>query len=209
MGDAVESDAMNERCLLVLVHKFTEDPAIEDCDPELVKSIVGTPWDPPSGREARVLDNEPLTATESIVPQAELRPRIPKQRKPETIPRRFYFRRDVELQLYGYTDRCVGCNAARDGRLAKQQSLECRDRIEYAILFEESDEVRKRCEESHRRRDAAGVPLEPRPGRPGEVAGESALPDGKRPREVTASDRQAKRSKSDARADAFRSGTWS
>ena len=41
-------------------------------DPELVKPIVGTPWEPTLGRGARVLDREPPTATEPFVPEAEL-----------------------------------------------------------------------------------------------------------------------------------------
>ena len=40
-------------------------PALQSSDLELVKSIVGAPWNPMPGREARVLDFEPLTATDS------------------------------------------------------------------------------------------------------------------------------------------------
>ena len=35
----------------------------------------------------------------------------------------------VEVHLYGYTDGCVGCNAARWGRVANRQSLECPGQI--------------------------------------------------------------------------------
>ena len=66
------------------VNCIRRSPAIQTSDPELGKSNVGPPWDPTLEREARVLDHEPLTATENIVPEAELRPRIPKHREPET-----------------------------------------------------------------------------------------------------------------------------
>ena len=50
--------------------------AIQSNDLELVKLIVGIPWDPTLGREARVLDYGALTATEPFVPEAALPPRI-------------------------------------------------------------------------------------------------------------------------------------
>ena len=52
--------------------------AFRSSDFELVKSIVGTLWDPTLARGARVLEYEPLTATEPSVPEAELAPRIPR-----------------------------------------------------------------------------------------------------------------------------------
>ena len=138
-------------------------PAIQSSDPELVKL---------EHRGIPRLDERHVCWT----------PGIPKQRGPESTLRRFYFRRDVELQLYGYTHGCIGWNAARDGRVAKPHSLDCRDWIEHAIISEESDETRRRNEVSQRRRDAVGVPLEPRLGRadklpPGGVAGERAPPE--------------------------------
>ena len=149
---------------------------------------LGTVSNPALGRQARALDYEPLTATEPIVPEAELLPRIPKQGEPETIPTRFYIRQDVELQLYGYR------RMHREGKVAKPHSLEFRDLIETSLLSEESDDVRRRYEESKQRRNAAGVPLEPRPGRvvdlpPGEVAGELSLLE--QPRTETEMEEQA------------------
>ena len=194
-------------------------PFIQSINPEFLISIVGTPWDPTLGREARVLDYEPLTATEPMVPGTNSLNR----ENEKQFWRRSYIRRDTGLQLYGYTDGCLGCNAASEGRVAKPDSLECRKQIESAILSEESDEIRKRYKESQRRRDAPGVPLEPRPGLVGELppsegAGELALSPRsetiveevsvstdlpmriaveKRTVEVTESDRQAKWSNTD------------
>ena len=57
---------LNGRCVQSKLHENVT--AILSSDPELVKSIVRTFWDPTHGREARVLDYEPLTATEPSVP---------------------------------------------------------------------------------------------------------------------------------------------
>ena len=67
-----------------------------------------------------------------------------------------------------------GATQPRELRVPKR-----RDPIENAILSAESNEIRRRYEESQRRRDAPEVPLEPRPGRvdelpPSEMAGEPA-----------------------------------
>ena len=104
-------------------------PRLQSSDPELVKSIVGTPWDPTPGREARVLDYEPLTVTEPINPEAELPPRIPNRDDSAFDGTR------ITVRL---TDGCIWRIAAREGRVAHPQSLEYRDPIENAILSEES-----------------------------------------------------------------------
>ena len=62
--------------------------------------------------------------------------------------------------------------------MAEPHCLECRDPIENATLSEECDAIRRQYERSKRRRDAAEVPPEPRPGRVdelplGEVGGTS------------------------------------
>ena len=120
-----------------------------------------------------------------------------------------------------------GATQPPERRVPKPHSPESRDPIENAILSAESNEIRRRYEESQRRRNAAGVPLDPGPGRvdellPGEVAGEPApleqprtetvmdehasgctdlpmwIEGDKETTEATESDRQPKRSKTDA-----------
>ena len=80
-------------------------------------------------------------------------------RELEVIPTRTYIRRHVELQMYGHTDACLGCSASPLGTIAMPHSLECRDLFENAISSEESDEIKRRIEESKRRREVAGARL--------------------------------------------------
>ena len=55
-----------------------------------------------------------MVATAPIVPEDELPPRVEAQgREQETVPRRLYIRRGVELVNCGYTDGCPGCERAR------------------------------------------------------------------------------------------------
>ena len=92
---------------------------IHSSDPELRL------LDPMPGREARVLDNETLTTHNNRTHCSRgenCHSRLPKQRESETIPRRFSSRRDSELQLYRYTDGCIGCNAACEWRVANPVS---------------------------------------------------------------------------------------
>eukprot|EP00973_Karenia_brevis_P060273 8386971-Karenia_brevis.AAC.1 len=45
-------------------------------------------------------------------------------------PRRFYIRRDVELEKFGGADGCPGCDAWRAGLPPKNHNAACRERIE-------------------------------------------------------------------------------
>ena len=145
-------------------------PTIQSSDPELVKSIVGTPlgshaW----ARGARVR----LGTTHS-------------QRQNPMFHRQSYFHEVPNTETRNHSDtvlhstRCritiirihrwrCRCVAPRDGQVDKPHSLGCQERIENAILSEESGEIRRRYQESQRRRDAAGVPLEHRLGRVDEL----------------------------------------
>ena len=81
--------------------------ALQSSEPELVTSIVGTPFDhTPGGTRAgpRTTHSDRTHCFRGRVASS--------QRNPETIPRRFYVRRDVDLKLYGCTDGCLGCNEA-------------------------------------------------------------------------------------------------
>ena len=66
---------------------------------------------------------------------------------------------------YICTDTQTDASAAMQFVRDEPHSLECRNLFASEILSEESDENRRRYEETQRRREAAGVPLELRPGR--------------------------------------------
>ena len=49
------------------------------------------------------------------------------------VPRAAPIRRDVELQMYGYTSGCPGCDAAQNDKPAAKHSPACRERITAAM----------------------------------------------------------------------------
>lgn len=50
------------------------------------------------------------------------------------VARRFRIHRSAELQQYGFTDACLGCEAAMKGLKAAGHTEECRSRIEARML---------------------------------------------------------------------------
>ena len=132
-------------------------------DLELWKSIRGYPWHLRPGD----VQNEPgeiptMVASEPVVLQDELPPRLPKEREAESVLRRVYIRRNVELRQYGFTQGCSGCTAAETGRAPENHSETCRQRVESAM---EADDVeRSRVEVNRRAREEAGAARQPRAG---------------------------------------------
>jgi hypothetical protein len=57
----------------------------------------------------------------------------------ENVPRRVYIRKSVELEKYGYTVGCEGCNAARRGKTGILHKEACRKRIEERIAADGGD----------------------------------------------------------------------
>ena len=53
-----------------------------------------------------------MVASEPVVPEGELPPRLPKERGAGGVLRRIHIRRNVELRKYGFTQGCRGCMAA-------------------------------------------------------------------------------------------------
>ena len=111
-------------------------PDNEKSDAELFKSMKGTPWQP------RVEDGEreirARVAVPPLVPEAEL-PIVPRNRLPEGMPRRLYIRRNVELERYGFSEFCVGCDHARFDLPRAPHTESCRNRIEQAIAQDDRD----------------------------------------------------------------------
>ena len=71
------------------------------------------------------------------VPEEEMPP-IVRPRAEELKLRQIKIRFDVELQAYGYTEGCAGCDAAISGTAPRNHSQTCRDRIDASILAESS-----------------------------------------------------------------------
>ena len=154
-------------------------PDIQSSDRELVLSIKGYPWCHTEG-----VDNEPgdvpaLVATEPIVAEEDLPPRLPGARAPETIPRNVYLRRDIELKNYGFTTNCKGCDAARAKAAPRQHSGECRTRIEERMRAGAAEEA-IRVETARFARDGGQAAEASGPRRPqilpvGEVLGQEPV----------------------------------
>ena len=148
---------------VVKVNCIKRLPMNQARDPELLKSIRGYPWRLTPGD----VQNEPgevpaMVASEPVVPEDELPPRLPREREAEVAPRRVYIRRNVELRKYGFTQGCRGCMAAETGNAPENHSEACRRRIESAM---EADDVeRARVEANRRAREEAGAARQPRAG---------------------------------------------
>ena len=84
---------------VVKVNSIKRLPMNQAKDPELLKSIRGYPWRLTPGD----VQNEPgevstMVASEPVVREDELPPRLPRVREAEVEPRRVYIRRNVELR---------------------------------------------------------------------------------------------------------------
>jgi len=155
-------------------------PAIQAKDPELAKSIKGYPWNTTAGVGYNPEAGEVpvMVATEPIVPEEELPPRLPTARGPDIVPRRMYIRRDVELAVYGFTDGCPGCDAAKAGLNPVAHTAACRKRIEEAMAADEhTRDAWTRVEANRAARESAGVPAAVRPGGPDVLAPGEAMAD--------------------------------
>jgi hypothetical protein len=134
-------------------------PAIQSADRELVLSIKGYPWAHTEGAE----DQEPgemptMEATEPIVAEEDLPPKLPGTRAAEALPRKVYIRREVELKKYGFTLKgCKGCQAASGNLVPAPHSDACRARIEQAM--QDDPEVQHRMAAVAMARNELGEPV--------------------------------------------------
>ena len=58
------------------------------------------------------------------------------------LKRRVWIRRNVDLRQYGFTDACLGCEAAAKGLKAVGHTEACRSRIEAKMLEDEASAAR-------------------------------------------------------------------
>eukprot|EP00971_Amphidinium_carterae_P194208 3853846-Amphidinium_carterae.3 len=118
----------------------------ERVDKELFDKIDGRPWQlDPAGAsmaEARVV----LGVPPEVDMEAE---RV----QSAASSKRVYIRRDRELVDHGYTDGCLGCNAARLGWPPRPHTEACRARIEQAMA--DTEQGKQRLGEAVARKRAA------------------------------------------------------
>ena len=131
---------------VVKVNCIKRLPMNQAKEPELLKSTRGYPWRSTPGD----VQNEPgevptMVASELVVPEDELPPRLLREWEAEVAPRRVYIRRNVELRKFGFTQGCRGCVAAETGHTPENHSEACRRRIESAM---EADDVERARVES-------------------------------------------------------------
>ncbi|CAJ1377485.1 unnamed protein product [Effrenium voratum] len=111
-----------------------------------LSSFVGLPWQLRPRIDAqpdvrRALPDVRLEIDLPEVDDAGEPPMIEKKKK-NYVPRGIYIRRDVELEAYGYTEGCDGCERARHGLSHKQHSRVCKERI--MAEMSKSDEGKER-----------------------------------------------------------------
>ena len=112
-------------------------------DQELVKSLIGMPWDPtPNTERPQALGDIPVgVALDPVVPEEELPPHL-RIRAAETVPRHVKIRREVELRRYGYSEQCLGFDAAKSSAQPRNHTATCRQRIEEAIAKDNKELLR-------------------------------------------------------------------
>eukprot|EP00435_Cladocopium_sp_Y103_P049982 s1685_g15.t1 len=137
---------------------------------EELNHLVGLPWQlrPPLEASKKVeLGGEISLQVEYQPPPAV--EDVKEKRRKGYVPRGIYIRKDVELQHFGYTPQCDGCDAAQRGLGHRQHSRACKERIaaemaktnegkkrleliqkreeEYIVKFNEEQEAKKRLAE--------------------------------------------------------------
>lgn len=121
-------------------------------DGSLLKHMIGLPWQlrPKKDMGEKSLPKEievDLPALDLEAAEATQEKEV--KRKKSYKPRGIYIRRDIELEEYGYTPGCDGCEAAKLGLSHKQHSSACKQRIREAML--QTEEGRDKVERMERR----------------------------------------------------------
>ena len=136
------------------VNNIKRLPERQQKNTELFKSVLGVPWRlrPSVARNHEDEDLEggdipTMVATAPIVPEDELPPRVEARvREREKVPRRLYIRGGVDLDTYGYTDGCPGCERAKARGLPLAHNETCRAWIEARIDAEDEERRAKLIE---------------------------------------------------------------
>ena len=170
-------------------------PDEEKWQKEMVEKFVGLSWQlkPRIGLQADMRNFSPADI-EIKVPDVgagdgdELKEvAVEEKKKKKYVPRGIYIRRDVELEAYGYTEGCDGCEAAKHGLSHKQHSRACKERISGEMC--KTEEGKKRVEKVRAREEKYMVAVHEKEEAKKRAAAEELKPDKeKMKRQVEADD---------------------
>ena len=108
-------------------------PVEEQWVMEELNKVIGLPWQlkpsaaPDGTRAGAAAEKEiriELAPDDASVPEP-----VEEKKRKGYVPRGLYIRRDIELQQFGYTAGCDGCEAAREGLAHRQHTKACKKRI--------------------------------------------------------------------------------
>lgn len=131
-------------------------PGDERWNQDLMQVLVGLPWQlkPRLEQVERGLDLPAQIEVDLPSQRGEdtEEDNAAKARAKQYQPRGIYIRRHIELEEYGYTDVCDGCDAAKMGLSHRQHSSVCKQRIREEMMKTEAgkrkvEAVDKRAEE--------------------------------------------------------------
>ena len=110
-------------------------------DQTLMQMLIGLPWQlkPRIDAAERAVPMPAAVVIDvPVLPLEDVKDKDREERKKPFRPRGIYIRRNVELEAYGFTPGCDGCEAARNGLSHKQHSLGCKQRIREEMMKDEA-----------------------------------------------------------------------
>eukprot|EP00435_Cladocopium_sp_Y103_P027163 s2252_g6.t1 len=160
-------------------------PEPDRWDRALMEVLIGLPWKLRPRLEGRDQDAELPRQIEVVLPPQVEEAKAEEPRKRGYKPRGIYIRRDVELEEYGFTPGCDGCEAAQLGLSHKHHSMACRKRIRDEMM--KTPEGKKKAEAIKRRAEEYIVKFK---------EAEDKAKQSKRPAESVEDEGQSKQAKS-------------
>ena len=137
---------------IFIVQSVRRKPEEERWNPDLVKGMKGTPWDPNPGQESGGNSGGTLGMPIFLEPECPEVPRVAPETFEKQAQSRKHYIMKSDLDKYGYTPSCPACSETRAG-LARTggvfHSPECRARIENRMA--EDPQAKARLEKSHTR----------------------------------------------------------
>eukprot|EP00971_Amphidinium_carterae_P224186 4448201-Amphidinium_carterae.4 len=132
---------------VVAMRSIRRPPPSERSDVELLNSLRGVPWAPTPQTDA--VPAGPI----SVEPISSDLPPVPDVVVTSGHSRNMPLRRDVEIQRYGFTPGCPGCEMIRVNGPVRAHNMYCRQRIEAEMSRDGT--LKKRREQTEERLGAA------------------------------------------------------